>query len=227
MKIQSFVFNWNQYTDDALNHEENLRKYGKTTVVNSNINFIKEGWINLNDAYFSEQWNTLISLIEHDTDFVFHIQADAKVYNYDELFSRFNHIISKYDTGIYTPNIDYTWHKYNLSLLNKLEENVYEIPNSDCTCWFLNVNIFDKTPLFNLNTNRLGHGVDWYYSAKCILNKKLVVRDYKNILKHPSSRNYDTIEAGDSFFKWLNEQSLEIKQKIQELMLYHSKVRVD
>lgn len=227
MKIQNFVFTWNQYTDNALNHEKNLTKNGKTLVINSNINFIKKEWVNLNDAYFSEQWNTLISLIDHDTDFVFHIQADAKVYDYDKLFSGFYKTISKYDVGIYTPNIDYTWHKYNTSLLNRLEENIYEIPNSDCTCWFLNTKIMDKRQLFNIKTNRLGHGADWYYSAKSNLNKKLVVRDYNICLEHPPSRNYDTNEAGGELFKWLEEQPLIIKQKIQEQMIFHSKIRVD
>jgi len=227
MKVQNFVFNWNQYTDNAITHEENLSRFGKTIVINSNINFKKKEWINLNDAYFSEQWNSLISNIDFDTDFVFHIQSDAIVHDYEKLYSNFYEIISKYEVGIYTPNIDYTWHKYALEMLNKLEENIYEVPNTDCTCWFLNTNIIDKNSLFNLNTNRLGHGVDWYYSAKCFLNKKLAIRDYRITLKHPSSRNYDTIEAGNSYFMWLDKQSSIIKDKIKELMLFHSKVRID
>jgi hypothetical protein len=226
MKIQNFVFTWNQYTDSAIKHENNLTKFGKTIVINSNINFKKNHWINLNDAYFSEQWNTLISNIDSDTDFVFHIQSDATVNDYNKLYSRFYEIVSKYDVGIYTTNIDYTWHKYNINLLKKLEENLYEIPNTDCTFWIINTKIIDKKPLFDLKTNRLGHGGDWYYSAKCKLNNKLVVRDYDIILKHPSHRNYDTNEAGDSLFMWLKEQPLEIKEKIEELMSFHSKVRI-
>ena len=227
MKIQNFVFNWNQYTDNAIKHENNLTKFGKTIVINSNVNFKKSHWINLNDAYFSEQWNTLISNIDSDTDYIFHVQADAIIDDYDKLYSQFLKTTSKYDIGIYTTNIDYTWHKYNKNALNRLEENLYEIPNTDCTCWIINTQIMSKNPLYNLKTNRLGHGGDWYYSAKSKLANKRVIRDYSILINHPFHRNYDTNEAGDSLFVWLKEQSLEIKQTIEELMTFHSNVRID
>lgn len=221
MKVQNFIFTWNQFTPNAIDIESKINKYGKTTVINSNIHEKKNDWINLNDGYFAEQWNTLVSNIDSDTDFIFHIQSDAIVNDFDQLYSRFFEITSKYDVGIYAPNIDHTWHKYNINLLNSLEKNLYEVPNTDCTCWFVNTKITKNTIIYNLDTNYIGYGVDWYYSAECMLQKKYILRDYTIKVDHPMHKNYDGNKANDLFSVWFEEQTPIIKTTINELMEKH------
>lgn len=221
MKIQNFIFTWNQFVPNAINIESKISKYGKTTVINSNVNEKRNHWINLNDGYFAEQWNTLVNNIEPDTDFVFHIQSDAVVENFDVLYSRFHEITSKYDVGIYAPNVDYTWHKYNIDLLNKIEDNIFEVPNTDCTCWFINTKITKNKIIYDLNTNIIGYGVDWYYSAECLLQNKYILRDYTIKVNHPSYKNYDGDKGNDLFFVWFEEQDDIMKQKMLELMKKH------
>ena len=223
VKIQNFIFTWNQYVDNAIVMESKLKKYGNTTVINSNVNNKRDWWINLNDAYFAEQWNTLVRNIETGVDFVFHIQSDATVHNFDELYSKFYEITSKYNIGIYAPDVNYTWHKYDVNLLNKLEENVYEVPNTDCTCWFLNTSIIKNNIIYDPTTNYIGYGSDWYYSAESLLQKKYVVRDYSIQIHHPSNKNYDNEKANSLFNIWMNEQNSRIKEKIQFLMEQHSR----
>lgn len=221
MKIQNFIFTWNQFVPNAIDLEYKLNKYGKTTVINSNICEKKDHWINLNDGYFAEQWNTLVSNIDNDTDFIFHMQSDATVDDFDKLYSRFYEIISKYDIGIYSPNIDYTWHKYNIELLNKIEENLYEVPNTDCTCWFVNTKITKNKIIYNLDTNYIGYGVDWYYSAESVLQNKYILRDYSIKVNHPQHKNYDANKANDLFSVWFEEQTPIIKKTINDLINKH------
>jgi len=222
MKIQNFIFTWNQFVPNAIDIESKISKYGKTTVINSNVNEKRDHWINLNDGYFAEQWNTLVSNIDSDTDFIFHIQSDAYVEDFDILYSRFHEMLSKYDVGIYAPNIDYTCHKYNIDLLNKVEENVYEVTNTDCTCWFINTKITKNKMIYDLNTNIIGYGVDWYYSAECLLQNKYILRDYTIKVNHPSHKNYDNDKANKLFFVWFEEQDDIIKQKLLELIEKHN-----
>jgi len=222
MKIQNFIFTWNQFVPNAIDIESKISKYGKTTVINSNVNEKRDHWINLNDGYFAEQWNTLVSNIDSDTDFVFHIQSDAIVKDFEKLYSRFFEIVSKYDVGIYAPNVDYTWHKYNIDLLNKVEENIYEVPNTDCICWFINTKITKDKIIYNLDTNIIGYGVDWYYSAECVLQNKYILRDYTILVDHPTHKNYDGVKGNEMFTIWFEEQTPVIKEKMLELMDKHT-----
>ena len=220
MKIQNFIFTWNQFVSNAVNIELQLKKFGKTTVINSNINHKNDKWINLNDGYFAEQWSNLVSNIDDDTDFIFHIQSDATVHNFDKLYSRFYEMTSKYDVGIYAPNVDYTWHKYNVDLLNKVEDNVYNVPNTDCTCWFINTQI-TKKHISDLDINVYGYGIDWYYLSECILQNKQILRDYTITVDHPSHKNYNNDNANKNYTIWFDKQPSIMKEKMLELMKLH------
>lgn len=221
MKIQNFIFTWNQFVSNAIDIESKISKYGKTTVINSNVNENRDHWINLNDGYFAEQWSTLISNIDDDTDYIFHIQSDASVHDFEKLYSRFFEIVSKYDVGIYAPNVDYTWHKYNVDLLNKIENNVFEVPNTDCTCWFINTQITKKY-ISDLDLNIYGYGIDWYYSAECMLQNKKILRDYTIKIDHPHNKNYNNDKANKNYSIWFEKQPLVMQEKMLELMDKHT-----
>lgn len=221
MKIQCFIFTWNQFVKNAIDLENRLNKFGKTIVINSNVNEKKDHWINLNDGYFAEQWNTLVSNIDSDTDFIFNTLADVNVDDFDTIFSRFNYFSAKYDIGIYAPNVDYTYHKYNINLLNLLEDNVYEVPNTDCLCWFVNKDVVKNNLIFDINTNFYGYGVDWYYSAECVLQNKYILRDYNIKVTHPSHKNYDGDKANKCFDVWFQEQPITIRDTITDLFKKH------
>lgn len=222
MKIQNFIFTWNQFTSNAIDIESKISNYGKTIVVNSNVNDKKDGWINLNDAYFAEQWNTLVSNTDTDTDFIFNILADVSVVDFDNLFNRFKSVSSKYEVGIYAPYADYSYHQYDLNQLYKVQDNLYEVPNTDCLCWFINKSILKNNLIFDVNTNMYGYGADWYYSAECLLQNKRVLRDYSIRVTHPPYKNYDGDKANTCFNIWFNEQTSIMKKTMSELMTKHS-----
>lgn len=218
MNIQIFIFCWNDYIDKAKEMEKNLKNFGNTTVINSNIKEKTPSWINLNNAYFAEQWNVLIENISSTTEYIFHIQSDATIPNYENLINRFKDVVYKHkNIGVYAPNVDYTWHTYDLNKLNKIEESLYEVPNTDCTCWFINRELIDNLPLYNVNTNYIGYGADWYYIAKSRLNNKLVIRDYTITILHPNLKGYDAEEGNRLFYIWLEEQDVDINREIKKM----------
>lgn len=224
MKIQNFIFAWNQFIPNAIDLESKLSSYGKTTVINSNIFEKRDYWINLNDGYFAEQWNTLVSNIDSDTDFIFHIQADAYFHDFRLIFDRFQTIVKKYNLGVYAPNVHFSHHSYNINKLKKYEDDLYFVPNTDCTCWFIKKTLIDDIHLFDLSTNHIGFGADWYYIAKSVLSNQDVIRDYKYTIQHPNLTNYDTTIALNQYHTWLNNLTPPIKSQIHELMIMRSKL---
>jgi hypothetical protein len=209
--VHCFIFTWNQYYTNAKILEDRLKKYGEVTVINSNVNYTKQHWINLNDAYFPEQWNTLISCFDKNVNFVFHMQADAQYNQFHYLFERFNYVVDKYKTGIYAPNVDFTHHTYPIDKLEKVEDFLYEVPNADETCWFVNTKLIDWNPMFDIAKYKFSYGTDWYYGAKSKLNGYKIIRDYSITIKHPRGTNYNITLANSQYQEWKQEQTDEIK----------------
>lgn len=228
MKIQNFIFCWNSYVPEALSMDRELSRIGKTTVVNSCTSFDYGRWINIDDGYFSEQWNTLLSNIDDDTDFVFHIQADAKCPDFEKLFSLFREAAGSCNIGVYAPDVDFTPCVYDPEKLYHLSKMLCRVPNTDCTCWFIRASLLreGRRPLFNINTNKYGWGVDWYYIARSHLENLEVIRDYGIQIRHPRGRNYNDAEAHRHFMNWIFEQDIEIMEKIGGLMGVYEPLRL-
>jgi hypothetical protein len=204
---------------EALRLERMLSRFHKTTVINSNVNFNYGKWINVNDGYFAEQWNTLLQNIDDDTDYVFHIQADATVtFNQlDTLFYRFKEAARQYKIGVYAPDVDYTPCKYDLSDLVRIPitsaygiKYLHRVPCTDCTCWIINTELMTKKPLFDLSVNSMGWGTDFYYIAKACLEEYETVRDYQVTISHPKKNTYSYEIANEQFKKWLFLQDEDI-----------------
>jgi hypothetical protein len=222
VKIQNFIFTWNQYVDNAIQLERQLSSIYPTLVINSNINVNMKHWINVNDYYFAGQWNTLLSNIDDTVDFIFHIQADASHHDFNIIFDRFLQISNKYDIGVYAPNVDFTHHRYKLDKLKKYEDDLYFVPNTDCTCWFINRKLMNKSPLFDTSVNQIGFGVDFYYIARSLLSRHHVIRDYKYTIQHPQKTNYAVNNAIHQYNEWLQSISRDVKNKIEFLAIERS-----
>jgi len=226
VKIQAFIFCWRDYVSEALKMENLISPLAKTTVINSNVNFHYGKWINIKDGYFAEQWNTLLEHIDDDTEYVFHIQADAFCDDYEALFRRFRKIEREYPIGVYAPDVSFTPCKYNLYDLKKYADNLYRVPNTDCTCWFINTELMDKKPLFDLSVNKTGWGADFYYIALALTRELLVMRDYSIEIHHPRNTGYDHGRAYDEYVKWLFQQDAEIFMQINHLMKNYELIRI-
>lgn len=234
MKIQNFIFCWNEYVNRAFRLERELTPFGKTTVINSNVNFNYGRWININDGYFAEQWNTLLANVDDDTDYVFHIQADVDCSTEQlvVIFDRFREAAAQHKIGIYAPDVDYTPCRYDVQELKKIPlvsvydlKYLHEVPNTDCSCWFINTDLMERSPIFDLTVNSMGWGADFYYIAKARLAGYQVSRDYHVRLSHPKKTTYDQGVAGKQFMRWLFLQDTEIFMEIGRLIIQYENVR--
>jgi hypothetical protein len=191
MKIQGFVFNWKGRQTNARALEEKIGRLIDVTVINSEeqLNAQYPGWIHLDDtAYFSAQWNKAVELF--DADIFFHIQADAEFDDFEALLAKAGRLFEKYGLGACEPNVDYSSVQYEKSRLPSIEPNVFVVPMTDSTCWFIAGEILRKLPRIDLSINRYGWGIPRAIAALSRLSGMRIVRDYNFTVKHPKSTNY-------------------------------------
>jgi len=225
MNTEAFIFNWKNHGDKAAILERRLSSLAKVTVVNSDEGekerFPK--WIHLdNNAYFAAQWNTTVQRFKGDL--LFHIQADATLDDFKPLFRRALQYFAKHNVGIYEPNIDYTGIPYTTDKLQLLADQVYEVPMTDTTCWFIDGNIMRRYPLIDLNVNKYGWGVAAVTAALCCDQNKFCVRDYSFTVLHPRHHGYSLKDASiqrEAYVKSLDPQlslkTYNIYQRAKEL----------
>lgn len=95
--------------------------------------------------------------------------------------------------GIFAPNVDYTWHTAKKACIIN---NIYTVPNTDCTCWFLHPMVVDKLRTLSIGTiSNLGWGIDTIAIHESIKNRLLIARDYDTLVRQPKGTAYSTVEA--------------------------------
>ena len=219
-----FIFNWSRHHNNALKHEEELKRHGiKVTVINSSSVYHEKHWYKLDDGYFAEQWNTLLKLRNRESDFIIHIQADAHFEQNIQFIKKLDTLASKNkNIGIYAPNVDFTYHRYHFKNSVQPFHNVYSVPNTDCTYWAINNKLLGfADQLFDINQNFFGFGCDWYYSAVARDQSMMVLRDYNFTVDHEHSTGYDINKALEQLDEWIKIQPVKIKNIIHYLMDIH------
>jgi len=194
--IESFVFNWRGHAAQAHKLERELRKFGRTTVVNSEeeVEHLHPGWVHLGDtAYFAAQWASARERFQGEI--MFHVQADAEPENLEEIFERARSALTSARVGVYEPNVSYSDVTYDAAVLRSLGPDLYEVPLTDCTCWFIHREVLATVPHVEPSINALGWGIAAAVAAGAGLVGRLVVRDYGVIIRHPKNRGYDNEDA--------------------------------
>jgi hypothetical protein len=176
-------------------------------------------------AYFSAQWNKAIELF--DADILFHIQADVEFDNFEALFPRVASLWNKYNVGVYEPDIQVSipWFRYDHLKLRSLEPNVFEIPMSDSTCWFISGDIVRKLPSIDISLNKYGWGISAVIAGLCRLNGRKCIRDYSFTFRHRTGRGYASEVAGRQRDAYINNLYLELRRETLELDQLRRSVR--
>lgn len=199
MKYQIFIFNWIGQEYKVLYKINQFKKIGyNPIVINSDESLIdKYDWIHIGEqAYFTEQFNKAVSLF--DGDMLFHIQGDASYDNWADLIQDSITYYKKYSYGIYAPNIDYTYWTDDKIFKKPLSHGLYEVNNTDCTCWFIHKNIIKSYIPVDTIQNKFGWNIDQYLIRISYLKKMKVIRDYNHQIIHPKHTNYDKVSASSS-----------------------------
>jgi len=203
MKIYSVIFTWLDYFHMAAEYEKIIcPMVDKCSVINSNtsIQLSYPTWIHLQDAYFTEQWYTAIDLfLKSDCDILFHTQADCQFDDFSGLINKASYYFKNHNCGIYSPNIDYTAWTYDLQNLKKFDTNVYEVPQTDESVWFIHRSVIEQFPRIDPIINKYG----WFVDFICIIlsrqQEKVVLRDYTYVVKHSNITGYDMRVARGEF----------------------------
>jgi hypothetical protein len=196
MNIQSFIFNWKGNTDNVLRLERAIEKLSEVNIINSDESMreARRNWIQLDDsAFFSAQWNKALDIF--NADVLFHVQADVEFNEFERLFERACAAFRSHPIGIYEPKIDRPRRDYDLSKLRMLRDNVFEVPATDCTCWFVAAPVLSENARIDERANKYGWGVAATIAALCRRRKLLCVRDYEFLVHHPDGRGYSTTDA--------------------------------
>lgn len=196
MKLQAFIFNWRGHEERAVKLQSLLGDVTEVLVINSEdaARCRHPDWIHVGEsAYFSAQWNAAIK--RFNADVLFHIQADASHPNLPYVLDRAKTFLARADIGVYEPNVDYTDLRYHTDQLRPITRDVYEVPLTDCTCWFIRGDILAEFSPVDLTINRYGWGVPAVVAAKCRLQQRICVRDYTTTVYHPRRRGYPSDAA--------------------------------
>jgi|LakMenEpi03Aug12_release.lakeMendotaPanAssembly.Ray.scaffolds.fasta_scaffold11862_14 hypothetical protein len=201
MNIQPFIFNWNKQFDKTCAIEDSLSKiFDKVTVINSDDNNTRDGWIDLgDDAYFSDQFRKALELF--DGDILMHVQGDVTYDNWEKLVEDARTYFDYYDAGIYAPNVDYSWYSSENTDIDSIQadhENIKMVACTDETVWFIRKEIIQEMTNRNVDfsNNKMGWGWDLVLSSICFVNGRPVIRDYNHTIDHPPGTNYNKDVAG-------------------------------
>lgn len=95
--------------------------------------------------------------------------------------------------GIFAPNVDFTDH---VAKGAHAWNNLYHVPNTDCTCWFIHPSIADYLrPIKFKSLSNLGWGIDTLCIEEANRRGLFTLRDYDVLLLQPKGRGYSNNEA--------------------------------
>lgn len=226
MKIHAFIFSWGHHAAAARALQKELAPLAQAVTVISSEDGLAEplpGWVAIGkDAYFSAQWNA--ALARFDGDLLFHIQADARPADLAALFARARQLFAAHALGILEPHVDFTDLTYDRQRLRAIAPGLFEIPVSDCTCWFVHGTVARRFPKFDLAVNRFGWGTCGVMAGLCRLENKLCGRDYTQTVAHPRSRGYSSPTAWAELAAYLESLPPELRRAAA--MQYQEKARL-
>ena len=154
-----------------------------------------ENIIHLDDSYyFGGQFQSAIRNIP-DNMFFCNIVADMDInIDWEKLFNNAIHSFNSHKIGIYSPHDINSAHQGKESLL---ENELFNVYNTDCTCWFIHPDIIKKIKNIDYyGISNFGWGIDWIVSFESKKQNLLVIRDYSIQITQPkNSTGYNMGQA--------------------------------
>lgn len=194
--IQPFIFNWKRQYDKACVIEDQLLEiFPKVTVINSDDDNTRPGWIDIGDqCFFGSQFRKALELFTGEI--FFHVQADIEFDKWRKLVNDAKFYFRYYDAGIYAPNIDYSYYTpertdFTSDIID--HSNIRCVGSTDETVWFVRKEVINGLAerRVDLSMNELGWGWDSVLAAISFAKGMPVLRDYRYTVSHPAGTGYD------------------------------------
>lgn len=219
MRIEAVIFNWRGHERRAAALERQLGELCRVRVVNSEEPAAARhpGWEHVGEsAYFAAQWQQ--ALARFDGDVLLHVQADAASPHFDAIVARCRDAMARHDCGVYAPNVDYTAWVYDRARLRRVDHDLYEVPQTDCTCWAISREVLERAPPVDPQRNKYGWGIDFLVIATARALGRRVLRDYRHTVDHGwNGAGYDTAAAEEQALATLASMPPELRDRIAQL----------
>ncbi len=155
------------------------------------------------DAYFAAQWQRAVE--RFDGDILFHVQADAASPRFDRILARCVLAMQRHGAGVYAPNVDFTPWVYDRRKLRRVAEDLYEVPQTDCTCWAISRDVLAQVPSVDPVQNKFGWGIDFLVIGAARTLGRRTLRDYRYTVNHKwRGSGYDTDAAHGQVLEMLD-----------------------
>jgi hypothetical protein len=219
---QAFIFNWYRTSENAKKLQKQFFDLGiETYVINSHEKENNNGlpnWVHIGESGYMVQQYAKAKEIFSKTYFIemfadiYHVKAEL-------ILKRACYVYSKYDCGVYAPNVNYIYWDFDKTKIPKLEENLYEVNNPESLFSIIHKDVL-KDVVLDPVKYKIGWGIDFLVCALASLQKKLVVRDYITTVRHPRDKGYKNHAAEKEYHEYLNDLGEELKnlvlQKVRE-----------
>jgi hypothetical protein len=218
MNIHAFIFNWRRQYEKTKEKENQFKiqlPNIKLTIINSDDEHNEPGWVNIGEqSYMTDQILKAIELFDGDAMWI--ILADASYDHWDNILNSAKDSHSKYNWGVFAPNVDYTFFDSKMADINSFkfeEKNLKFVSCTDCICWIIHKDIINefKNLRINMEPYNIGWGWDLMLHSLSILKKRPVIRDYSHTINHPKSTNYDTTKAEQQMLDLFNILPSDVK----------------
>jgi hypothetical protein len=228
VRIQAFICNWPGKKQHAAELEAKFRQHCEVMVINTDdsLRARHPHWHHIGkEGYFTDQWNA--ALEQFDADVFLQIQADIWPTQLGRMLSECVRYISNFGVGVYAPNLNYTAHVFRRESLVRVNDAVYEVPNTDSSFWAMTSEVLRNTPAINPKINRLGWGTDYLVSVVARRKGRKVVRDYRFTAGHLKSRGYSSANAWRQFAGFMESLDPTLRDEINALVKERDRVVVD
>tara|TARA_B100000073_G_scaffold234460_1_gene196013 strand:+ start:3447 stop:4961 length:1515 start_codon:yes stop_codon:yes gene_type:complete len=225
--IQPFIFNWRNQFEKTCAIEDSLKEiFGEVTVINSDENNTREGWVDLGDeAYFTMQFRTALDLLKPEKKVLMHCQGDTVFEDYEQLVKDARKYYNLYEWGVYAPDVTNVWYTPEHTDIDGIvseDKNIKMVACTDETVWFIHRDIIDEYYVRGLpdvmthERMKMGWGWDLVMNGISFLKGRPVIRDYAHQIQHAKGTNYDKSSAGQE----MGELWSSIQDDLKECISY-------
>lgn len=188
--VHAFITSWPKVEYNAAKLREQLSPYSRVTMLDNP------------DWYFTEQWDAMLGQFVGDT--MLWVMGDVTLpEDLLGLRTAIQAIMHRADIGVYGPDIDYTFHRWEKDTFKQLVPGVYAVPCGEPNCWAIDRRVIKALHPVNPKENYIGWGIDLQVAAQAELMGLETVRDYRFLVKHPKDTAYNSNLAEEQMIDWV------------------------
>lgn len=174
--------------------------------------------------YFNAQWEKARKKFTGDV--LLWVMADVLLPdNFPQMYQDMIKIMSRGDVGWYAPNVDWTAFIYDKNTLKELENDIYEVPNTDSLCFAIRGDIVREMPYIDHELCFMW-GMDFTAVATANLMGYKIVRDYKYKVLHPNDTGYDIDKASYGMKCLFESYSEKLRNEINKFITIANKLKI-